>query len=99
MITVEGMVESGKCPCGVCSSHDGKHEKHICRSCNQRIVRFKDKKSEREFEISSLCQKCQDQTFNKKKVLFTKKLATILLVQTKLLPPSTLGVRDLKNKI
>lgn len=37
---------------------------------------------------------------NKKKAnLFIDRLATILLVQTKLLPPATLGIKDLKDKI
>lgn len=31
--------------------------------------------------------------------LFQKKLATLLLVQTRLLPPSVLGVKDLKSNI
>lgn len=35
----------------------------------------------------------------KRNSLFTNRLATILLVQTKLLPPSALGVKDLKDKI
>ncbi len=34
-----------------------------------------------------------------KKNLFSAKLATLLLVQSKLLPPSALGIKDLKNKI
>lgn len=35
----------------------------------------------------------------KKNELFSNRLATLLLVQSKLLPPSVLGVKDLKNKI
>ncbi len=96
MITVDEMVESGNYPCDVYNSQD---EKHICPSCRKKVTEFKDKKSEREFGISGLCQECQDQTFNKKKAQFTKKLATVLLVQTKLLPPSTLGIKNLKDKI
>lgn len=99
MTTVDEMVESGKCSCEVCSSQEDKHAKHICPLCHQEVTGFRDKKSEREFRISGLCQKCQDQTFNKKKALFSKKLATILLVQTKLLPSSVLGVKDLKSNI
>lgn len=34
-----------------------------------------------------------------KKNLFSARLATLLLVQSKLLPPSALGIKDLKNKI
>lgn len=47
--------------------------------------------------------KCNEDIFNKRlrkgRELFTNRLATILLVQTKLLPPSVLGVKDLKNNI
>jgi len=47
--------------------------------------------------------KCNEDTFNKRlrkdRELFTGRLATILLVQSKLLPPSVLGVKDLKSKI
>lgn len=99
MISIDEMVESGVCPCGVCSSQDNKHARHICPSCHKKVIGFRDKKSEREFRISELCQKCQGETFNKKKALFTKKLATVLLVQTKLLPPSALGIKDLNNKL
>lgn len=35
----------------------------------------------------------------KRNDLFQKKLATLLLVQAKLLPPTVLGIKDLKNKI
>jgi len=35
----------------------------------------------------------------KQKSLFTTRLATLLLVQNNLLPPSALGVKDLKSKI
>lgn len=99
MITADEILESGNCPCEICSSQDNNHAKHICPSCNQEVTGFRDKKSEREFHISHLCQECQNKTFNKKKTLFTKKLATVLLVQTKLLPPSALGIKDLNNKL
>lgn len=36
---------------------------------------------------------------NKKKDFFGQKLATLLLVQIKLLPPSALGIKDLKSNI
>lgn len=46
---------------------------------------------------------CNEDTFNKKlkkdREFFTDRLATILLVQTKLLPSSVLGVKDLKSNI
>lgn len=35
----------------------------------------------------------------KKSNLFANRLATILLVQSKLLPTSALGIKDLKDKI
>lgn len=35
----------------------------------------------------------------KKKDLFANKLATVLLVQSKLLPSSALGIKDLNDKI
>lgn len=47
--------------------------------------------------------KCDEETFNKRlrkqNGVFTNRLATILLVQSKLLPPSALGIKDLKSKI
>lgn len=98
MITIDELVELGNCPCKICSSQD-EIGKSICSSCHQEVTGFKDKKSEREFEISGLCQNCQDQIFNKKKAVFSNKLATILLVQSKLLPSSAIGVKDLKKKI
>lgn len=36
---------------------------------------------------------------NKQEELFQRRLATILLVQSKLLPPSVLGLKDLNDKI
>jgi hypothetical protein len=38
-------------------------------------------------------------TNTKQKSLFTTRLATLLLVQNKLLPSSVLGIKDLKSKI
>lgn len=43
--------------------------------------------------------KSKSQNKPRKAQSFANRLATILLVQTKLLPPSALGVKDLKNKI
>lgn len=34
-----------------------------CPICNEKIGTFRNKKSEAEYEISGLCQKCQDKTF------------------------------------
>ena len=34
-----------------------------CPFCNKEVTGFKDSLSLREFEISGLCQKCQDETF------------------------------------
>lgn len=97
--TIDELAEMDGCPCEICSSQDDEHEKHICPSCHQGVAGFRDKKSEREYKISRLCQECQDKTFKKKKDLFTKKLATVLLVQSKQLPPSVLGIRNLDDKI
>ena len=38
---------------------DPKH----CRTCNSPIGEFRDEISAREFEISGMCQDCQDKTF------------------------------------
>jgi len=35
----------------------------ICAWCKQPSTEFKDKLSEKEYTISGLCQKCQDETF------------------------------------
>lgn len=76
-----------------------KEDTTTCKWCDNPIHGFKDKISKREHTMSKLCQECQDKTFKKKKDLFTTKLATTLLVQSKLLPPSVLGIKDLKSKI
>ena len=39
----------------------------VCKWCKVKVSNFRDKRSEREFNISGLCQNCQDETFNKKK--------------------------------
>lgn len=36
---------------------------HICPMCEQPIGEFKDEASVREYEISGLCQSCQDDFF------------------------------------
>lgn len=41
------------------------NESH-CRTCNEPITDFRDELSEREFRISGMCQKCQDEVFNEK---------------------------------
>jgi hypothetical protein len=38
-------------------------KQEICTWCKQSIGTFKDKLSIREYQISGLCQKCQDNTF------------------------------------
>lgn len=38
---------------------------NICVWCKQPLTKFRDKLSEREHQISGLCQKCQDETFGK----------------------------------
>lgn len=42
------------------------HKGYICPSCQQEINGFRDKLSKKEFQISGLCQQCQDKTFDKK---------------------------------
>lgn len=37
----------------------------ICSWCKKPIVEFRDKISEREYEISGFCQECQDEVFGK----------------------------------
>lgn len=41
-------------------------ENGLCPFCNQKIdlSSFKDELSSKEYTISGLCQKCQDETFN-----------------------------------
>jgi len=38
-------------------------EKNICTWCKNPITEFKDKLSKKEYRISGMCQKCQDDTF------------------------------------
>jgi len=38
-------------------------EKPKCYWCNAEIISFRDKLSYKEFQISKLCQRCQDFTF------------------------------------
>ena len=38
-------------------------EKHICTWCKNPITEFKDELSKKEYRISGMCQKCQDDTF------------------------------------
>lgn len=40
-----------------------KIEEKICTVCKQKIKSFRDYTSEREYEISGLCQECQDSVF------------------------------------
>jgi hypothetical protein len=39
-------------------------ENHICVVCGGPAVEFEDMLSRREFYISAICQKCQDETFS-----------------------------------
>lgn len=39
-------------------------EENVCTICNQRITEFKNLSSEREYEISGMCQACQDEIFS-----------------------------------
>ena len=40
-----------------------KIEKKICPICNNPIGEFKDRLSRKEYEISGMCQTCQDEIF------------------------------------
>jgi hypothetical protein len=42
--------------------------KFYCVDCKAEITRFKDRLSEKEFAISGLCQKCQDEVFNEEEL-------------------------------
>jgi len=37
----------------------------VCGFCSQPIGEFRDRLSEKEFKISGLCQKCQDEVFGR----------------------------------
>lgn len=37
----------------------------ICVTCGHKVGPFKDELSEREYEISGICQECQDEIFGK----------------------------------
>ena len=45
-----------------------KIEQGLCPFCDKKIKEgeFKDEKSEKEFELSGLCQKCQNKTFGQR---------------------------------
>ncbi len=40
-----------------------KMKKHICVTCNGKVEGFRDELSQKEFLISGMCQKCQDEVF------------------------------------
>lgn len=40
-----------------------KIENKLCPICGKKIERFRDQKSIKEYEISGMCQKCQDEIF------------------------------------
>lgn len=39
----------------------------LCPLCSKKIIGFRDKLSEKEYQISGLCQKCQDSFFEETK--------------------------------
>jgi hypothetical protein len=40
-----------------------RNKKNRCAWCAEPVIGFRDKKSEKEYSISGLCQKCQDEVF------------------------------------
>ena len=38
-------------------------DKGLCPTCGQKVLEFRDKLSAKEFEISGMCQECQDSVF------------------------------------
>lgn len=44
-------------------TRDEAYEKRICVVCGKPAVEFRDERSRKEYEISMMCQKCQDETF------------------------------------
>lgn len=40
----------------------------LCPICGKKVWKFRDKLSEREFEISGMCQICQDEIFREEKI-------------------------------
>ena len=48
---------------------NGKHSKNIsnniCNGCGEDVLNFRDALSNREYQISGMCQKCQDSIFGK----------------------------------
>lgn len=42
-----------------------KIKKGICPFCNKEIKNFRDSLSRKEYEISGLCQECQDKVFER----------------------------------
>ena len=38
-------------------------EERVCVTCGETATEFKDELSEKEFSISGMCQKCQDEIF------------------------------------
>lgn len=39
-------------------------KKSKCTTCNDRILKFRDELSRKEYSISGMCQECQDKVFN-----------------------------------
>jgi uncharacterized CHY-type Zn-finger protein len=40
------------------------HNDKKCVTCGKKITKFKDDLSVKEYDISGMCQKCQDETFD-----------------------------------
>jgi hypothetical protein len=41
-------------------------EENVCAFCGEEVTGFRDELSEREYHISGLCQRCQDETFGRR---------------------------------
>jgi len=59
--TIKNLAGSGECPCSRCSNESNRIPE--CSYCFKKITGFRDGLSKKEFGISGLCQKCQDETF------------------------------------
>ena len=40
-------------------------DKNVCVSCGENLTPFRDSTSKREWEISCMCQRCQDKVFGR----------------------------------
>ena len=41
------------------------HDHQVCVWCGQPVISFRDKLSQKEYNISGFCQRCQDKIFGK----------------------------------